>query len=125
MSTITPTRVPLSSGSGPQPGASPEDPEARAARLRLRRRLVLWSLPAVILLALVAAKLALMVTLGDQAREAYAAGNVTGVESAAARLGFVNVIEPYKAPFARGDASVLAQDYDSARAAFEEALALT
>lgn len=65
-----------------------------------------------------------MVALGDQAREAYAAGNVTGVESAAARLGLLNVIEPYKAPFARGDASVLAQDYDSARAAFEEALAL-
>lgn len=124
MSTLTPTRVPLSPSSASEPGATPEDPRARAARLRLRRRLVLWSLPVVLLLALLAAKLALMVALGDQAREAYAAGNITGVETAAARLGFLNVIEPYKAPFARGDASVLAQDYDGARAAFEEALAL-
>jgi tetratricopeptide (TPR) repeat protein len=49
---------------------------------------------------------------------------VTGTENAASRLGFLNVIEAHKAPFARGDARVLAGDYEGARAAFEESLAL-
>jgi hypothetical protein len=102
----------------------PETPEARAARLRLRKRLALWSLPFVVLLALVATKLLTMVALGDEALRSYAAGNVTGTEDAATRLGFLNLIEPHKAPFARGDARVLAGDYDGARAAFEESLAL-
>ena len=102
----------------------PETPEARAARLRLRKRLVLWSLPFVIVLALVATKLLTMVALGDEALRAYSSGNVTGTEEAGKRLGFLNLIEPHKAPFARGDARVLAGDYDGARAAFEESLAL-
>jgi len=75
-------------------------------------------------LALVAAKLLTMVALGDEAVRAYASGNVTGTENAGQRLEFLNLIEPHKAPFVRGDARVLAGDYDGARAAFEEALAL-
>jgi tetratricopeptide (TPR) repeat protein len=102
----------------------PETPQARAARLRLRRRLILWSLPFVIVLALVATKLLTMVALGDEALRAYTSGNVTGSDDAGKRLGFLNLIEPHKAPFARGDARVLAGDYDGARAAFEESLAL-
>ncbi len=101
-----------------------ETPEARAVRLRLRKRLVLWSLPFVVVLALVATKLLTMVALGDEALRSYSAGNVTGTQDAAGRLGFLNLIEAHKAPFARGDAQVLAGDYDAARAAFEEALAL-
>ena len=102
----------------------PETAEARAARLRLRKRLILWSLPFVVLLALVATKLLTMVSLGDEALRSYTAGNVTGTEDAAKRLGFLNLIEAHKAPFARGDARVLAGDYDGARAAFEESLVL-
>ncbi|MEP6648480.1 MAG: hypothetical protein ABJA74_01005 [Lapillicoccus sp.] len=105
-------------------GTDPETPEARTARLRLRKRLVLWSLSFVIALALVATKLLTMVALGDEAVRAYTAGNVTGTEGAGNRLGFLNLIEPHKAPFARGDARVLAGDYDGARAAFEESLSL-
>jgi tetratricopeptide (TPR) repeat protein len=90
----------------------------------MRKRLIVWSLPFVVLLALVAAKLLTMVSLGDEALRSYAAGNVTGTENAASRLGFLNVIEAHKAPFARGDARVLAGDYEGARAAFEESLAL-
>ena len=105
-------------------GTDPETAEAKASRLRLRRRLVVWSLPFVVLLALLATKLLTMVALGDEALRAYSSGNVTGTESAADRLGFLNYIEPHKAPFARGDARVLAGDYEGARAAFEESLAL-
>lgn len=83
-----------------------------------------WSLPAVVLLALVALKLVTMVALGEEARQAYAAGNITGVAQAAARLDILNVIEPHKAPFAAGDAKVLGGDLDGARADFEEALTL-
>src|SRR6185436_13060615 len=60
----------------------------------------------------------------DEALRSYTAGNVTGTEDAAKRLGFLNLIEAHKAPFARGDARVLAGDYDGARAAFEESLVL-
>jgi hypothetical protein len=131
MSTLSPLRPGgPASGPGPTPDKpwrrprAPETAEIRARRMRLRRRLVLWSLPVVLLLLLVAGKLSWMVTLGEQAREAYTVGNVTGVEDAAARLGILNLLERHKAPFARGDARVLAGDYDGARAAFEEALAL-
>ena len=131
MTTISPLR-PGSGGSPPPAGrrwwqllpTDPETPQARAARLRMRKRLALWSLPFVLALALVSAKLLTMVALGDEAVHAYGSGNVTGTESAGQRLEFLNLIEPHKAPFARGDARVLAGDYDGARAAFEEALAL-
>lgn len=132
MTTISPLRP---GSGGPPPRGSgrawwqlvptdPETPQARAARLRMRKRLALWSLPFMIALALVSAKLLTMVALGDEAVSAYTAGNVTGTETAAQRLQFLNLIEPHKAPFARGDARVLAGDYDGARAAFEEALGL-
>ncbi len=84
----------------------------------------LWSLPFLVVLALVATKLLTMVALGDEALKSYTAGNVTGTEDAGKRLGFLNLIEAHKAPFARGDARVLAGDYEGARAAFEESLAL-
>ena len=84
-------------------GHRPGDPEARAARHRLRKRLALWSLPFVIVLALVATKLLTMVALGDEALRAYSSGNVTGTEEAGSAWAS-NLIEPHKAPFARGDA---------------------
>ncbi len=99
-----------------------ESADARRARLELRRRLIVWSIPVVLVLLLVALKLLSMVAIGNQARSAYDAGEVTAVEQAAARLGFLNVIERHKAPFARGDARVLAGDFAGAREAFEEAL---
>lgn len=117
MSTLTPTRP-------DQPWAAPggEHPDVRDARLALRRRLVVWSLPAVVVLLLVAVKLLTMVSLGNEARAAYDEGALTRVEQAASRLGILNLIERHKAPFARGDALVLAGDLDGARGAFEEAL---
>ena len=120
MSTLT-TRRPRSDSPDAADGAETEP--ARAARLALRRRLVVGSLPVVAALLLVALKLLTMVAAGAAAGNAYAAGNITGVEQAAARMGFLNVIERYKAPFARGDGRVLVGDFDGARAAFEEALA--
>lgn len=107
------------------PGDSTGEPtDARRARLELRRTLIVWSLPIVLVLLLVAVKLLSMVAIGNQARSAYDAGQVTAVEQAAARLGFLNLIERHKASFARGDARVLAGDFDGARESFEEALSV-
>lgn len=102
--------------------ATSEPADVCRARLELRRKLIVWSLPVVLVLLFVALKLLTMVAIGNQARTAYDGGEVTAVEQAAARLGFFNVIERHKAPFAHGDARVMAGDFDGAREAFEEAL---
>ena len=88
-----------------------------------RRRLLLWSLLPVLLVLCAAAKLLSTGILADRAAHAFAAGDAAAVGSAAAGLGVVNVVEPYKAPFAAGDAAVLAGDFGTARAGFEQALA--
>ncbi len=103
---------------------APESALDHRARLRLRHRLVLWSLPVILLLLLMATKLVSVVPLGEQSRTAFAAGDATAVERAAGLLGVTNLIEAHKAPFAEGDARALAGDMDGARAAFEVALAL-
>jgi len=104
--------------------AAPESEADRAARRRLRRRLVIWSLPVIVLMLLVALKLFATVALGEDALRSYTQGNITGTQDAADRLQVVNVIEPHKAPFALGDARVMTGDFDGARGAFEQALAL-
>ncbi|MEO7058398.1 MAG: tetratricopeptide repeat protein [Lapillicoccus sp.] len=125
MTILSPPQIPAGGPPGPAPGDQarrPEDPQARAARLALRRTLVVWSLPLVLVLLLVALKLLTMVGFGQTARDAYAAGDVTAVQGAGARLGFLNYIERHKAPFALGDALVLAGDFAGARTYFERAL---
>lgn len=134
MTTTSPVRPPGQPTSDRRPAsgwrprwlhpAAPETDEQRTGRLRLRRRMVWWSLPVVILMLLVAAKLLTTVAFGEDAVRSYAAGNITGTQDAADHLAFGNVIEPHKAPFALGDARVLAGDFAGARAAFEEALTL-
>ena len=89
-----------------------------------RRRLLLWSALPVLLVLCVAAKLLSVGILADRTAAGFAAGNADAVEAAARGLGVANIVEPYKAPFAAGDAAVLAEDYATARTRFEEALAL-
>jgi hypothetical protein len=78
----------------------------------------------VILMLCVAAKLLSLGLLGARAAGAYDANDAAAVRSAAEALHVVNLIEPHKAPFAAGDADVLAGDFAAARLRFEEALAL-
>lgn len=128
MTILAPPQDPTQPPPGPAAGpgrpipTNPETPEARAARLVLRRTLIVWSLPFVLVLLLVAVKLLTMVALGQQASAAYAGGDVTAVQQAGNRLGLLNLIERHKAPFALGDALVLTGDYDGARTYFERAL---
>ncbi len=114
------------SGGGGIPGraAVPESLAAKQARLRLRRQLVSWSIPVVAVILVVAVKLLVMSAAAQRAVDGFYANSADAVHQAADTMGFVNVVERHKAPFARGDAWVLAGDFDQARAAFEEALQL-
>ncbi|WP_258802388.1 hypothetical protein [Pseudarthrobacter sp. NS4] len=87
-----------------------------------RRRLLLWSALPVLLLLCLAGKLLSVGLLAGQAASAFAAGDAAEAKTAAEGLGLANVVEPHKAPFAAGDAQVLAGDYAAARPLFEDAL---
>lgn len=87
-----------------------------------RRRLLLWSALPVLLALFLAAKLFSLGILAGQAASGYAGGDAAAVDAAAGGLGVANVVEPHKAPFAAGDAAVLAGDYPAARPLFEQAL---
>ncbi len=92
-------------------------------RLRRRRLLLLWSAVPVLVLLGVAAKFLSLGLLAGQAVEAYAAKDAAAVGAAAEGLNLANVVERHKAPFAAGDAKVLAGDYPAAKILFQEALA--
>ncbi len=97
----------------------------RPARLRLRRRLLIYSAPVVAVALLVAIKLFSVVLVGDSAARAFVSGDGSAVRADAAILGFVNVVEPARAPFAAGAAAVLDGRLEDADAHFTDALART
>lgn len=87
-----------------------------------RRRLLLWSVLPVLLILCFAAKLLSLGILARQATAGFEAGSASTVGTAAGGLGIANLVEPHKAPFASGDAAVLAGDDGTARALFEQSL---
>ncbi|PJE16501.1 hypothetical protein [Mycobacterium sp.] len=97
----------------------------RPARLRLRRRLLIYSAPLSLVLLLAAVKLISVVVAGNSAASAFAHGDGNTVGKDAAVLGVANVIEPAKAPFAAGAAAVLDGRLEEADADFAAALART
>lgn len=97
----------------------------RPARLRLRRRLLIYSAPIALLVLLVVAKLISVVVAGDSAASAFGRGDGGAVRNDATVLGVANVIEPAKAPFAAGAAAVLDGRLDEADRDFSDALART
>ncbi|KUM32874.1 hypothetical protein [Arthrobacter sp. EPSL27] len=90
---------------------------------RRRRHLLAWSALPVLLALLLAVKLLSAAWFAGRAGDAFARADVPAAESAASALGFANILEPHKAPFAAGDALALRGDYGGARGAFEAALA--
>lgn len=97
----------------------------RPARLRLRRRLLIYSAPLVLFVVLVVAKLISVVVAGDSAASAFQRGDAGALRDDAGVLGVANVIEPAKAPFAAGAAAVLDGRLDEADRDFTAALART
>jgi hypothetical protein len=95
------------------------------ARLRLRRRLLIYSAPMTVGALLVAVKLISVVLAGNSAVSAFARGHGDAVRADAAVLGVANVVEPAKAPFVAGDAAVLDGRLGDADSDFTAALART
>lgn len=88
-----------------------------------RRRLLLVSAPFVALLALLGLRLVTLNAVHDRTLAAYHAGDRGATLAWGERQGWVNTVERFRAPFAIGDAHVLAGRFDLARTAFEQALA--
>lgn len=97
----------------------------RPARLQLRRRLLVYSAPLVAIALLVAIKLFSVVLVGNSAADAFGSRDGDAVAADAAILGFANVVEPARAPFAAGAAAVLDGRLEDADAHFADALART
>lgn len=97
----------------------------RPARLvRLRRRMLWASAPLVLLLVLAAVRLVTLNVFADQVVDTYTAKDKAAAMTAAQRLGWVNLVERWRYPFAVGDAHVVAEHEDLARPWFEAALDL-
>ncbi|WP_394938123.1 hypothetical protein [Psychromicrobium sp. YIM B11713] len=118
-STLIPEKVPR-----PEAPATASTSVALPARLLLRRRMLLFSIPVVLLTLLIAAKFLSVSIASDQLNTAFAKGDAGGVHAAASVLKFANLVEPYKAWFNDGDGYVLEGNFQAARTQFEQALAL-
>ena len=95
-------------------------PLPAALRAR-RRRLLLGSLPFVVLLAFVATRLVTLNLVHNQTLAAYQAGDSAATQAWGERQGWVNVVEQFRSPFAVGDAHVLTGQFEAARPWFEKA----
>lgn len=81
--------------------------KAPSARLRLRRRLCLFSAPVAVVLLLAAAKMILVSVVGHWAATDFAHHDIEALRHDVAWLGIADVIEPAKTSFAAGDLKVL------------------
>jgi hypothetical protein len=88
----------------------------------VRRRRLLWAVLPSAAVLLAAAKMLSLGPLGTAAEDAFTAKDAPALGAAADWLGAINLIEPYKADFARGDSHVLSGDFEAARGSFETAL---
>jgi hypothetical protein len=95
------------------------------ARLRLRRRLLLFSAPVALLFVVVIVKSLSVVIAGDSAASAFAEQDSAELRRAVDSLTVLNVIEPAKAYFAAGSLAVLDNRLEEADRQFGESLART
>jgi tetratricopeptide (TPR) repeat protein len=84
--------------------------------------MLLASAPVVLAALLLAAKLVSLNVLHDQTLAAYRDAQEAQTLESARRQGWVNVVEPFRASLAIGDAYLLVPRYDEARPWFEKAL---
>lgn len=96
-----------------------------SARLRLRRRLLVFSAPIALLLAVVIVKSLSVVVAGDSAVTAFTQRDNAGLRRAVDSLTVLNVIEPAKAYFAAGSLAVLDNRLEEADRQFSASLART
>jgi hypothetical protein len=96
-----------------------------SARLRLRRRLLVFSAPIALLLVVVIVKSVSVVIAGESAVSAFAERDNAGLRRAVDSLTVLNVIEPAKAYFAAGSLAVLDNRLEEADRQFSESLSRT
>ncbi|GAS91303.1 hypothetical protein [Mycolicibacterium brisbanense] len=95
------------------------------ARLRLRRRLYLFSAPVVIVLLAVAAKLISVVVAGNWAASDFDRHDIDAMRDDISILEMFNVVDPAKTSFAAGDLMVLEGRLTDAEARFGDSLSRT
>ena len=94
-------------------------------RLRLRRRLLVFSAPVAVLLVVALLKLCSVVIAGGSAASDFARRDAGALRTEVATLNVLNVVERAKAFFAAGDLAVLDGRLEDADTQFSEALART
>jgi len=97
---------------------------ANRRRRRIRRWVAIGMLPLTLAALLFVGKLLSMYGFAHQAISAYVVGDYSGSEAAARGQDFLNLFEPYKAPYNAGTALAGSEDLDPARVKLEEALPL-
>ncbi|KUI44214.1 hypothetical protein AU197_02970 [Mycobacterium sp. IS-1590] len=97
----------------------------RPSRLRLRRRLLLFSAPVVVVVLAIALKLVSTVVAGHSAVSNFADADADALRGDVAVMGLLNIVEPAKAPFAAGTLAVLDDRLADADAHFSDALSRT
>lgn len=90
-------------------------------RLVLRRRLLLWSTPVLVLMLLFAAKLASVGVLGNRLPEQFADRDRAGMESTLSKLGIGSIGPGYRELLALGDATMLGGQLQTAHDHFRAA----
>jgi hypothetical protein len=90
--------------------------------LILRRRLLLWSVPALVLLAVMAVKLTSVGMLGDKLPGQFASHDPSAMNSTLGWLDVGSFGRGYKAQFAAGDMLILKGDKTAALDQFQQAL---
>ncbi len=93
------------------------------ARVRLRRKLLVFSAPLTLFLVIASLKLFSVMVAGGSATNAYAERDNGGLRDAVETLAVLNVVEPAKAPFAAGGLAVLDNRLEDADRQFSESLA--
>ena len=93
--------------------------------VRRRRRLLLATVLPALLVLLLALKLLSLPVLTSSASGAHESGDGGGVRSAGERLGVVNLVERWRAPYVEGTGRAMAGDLEGGRADLELALGRT
>ncbi|MEE6179481.1 hypothetical protein [Mycobacterium sp. 050134] len=92
------------------------------SRLRLRRRLVVYSLPPALVLLIGVGKIVSTMLTGNAAVSDFAQHDIDALRSDVSTLSGLNIIEPGKVSFVAGDLEVLEGNLDTAERQFGAAL---
>lgn len=100
-------------------------PNDGPSRLRLRRRLIVFSAPVVLVALLALLKFASVLIVGNAAVSDYTHRDADALRADISTLAVLNVIEPLNVPLARAHLAVLDGQLDTADSQFSDALSDT